>query len=673
MTRYTLDHATGRQGTQRERVVSTHVPVLPRIIEHDSYDKEIDELAALVCNSEGTPIVMLSGCSWHCSGGGQRPVQLSREWSRKGHVVLYSCIPMETRWLHEGNVTVVPHTVLSQVVKRLCTLDRQGVVIATYGHYAPQATALWYAGWQLIYDLLDDWDAFATMGEIYPGSLEQEPELIKIAGVVTCSAEALLRRAQRLGARRTVLIRNAGPSLPFSKGLPPPNLLVGREATLIYSGYLQGQWFDWSALAALAVSNPQWAINVIGAYQNVPAWPNVHFHGELPYAEAMRYLPHCDAGLIPFRNEAICRSVDPIKYYDYLAAGLPTVATNVMSDLQGRPHVYLCPPEDLASGVHAALAAEHIPDESIPELLEQNSWTLRASAMLGTVSGKLISPESASLRVSWQAPASCNMVPPCPYCSTIGGRQGKSALPQDPATILKGFRCLASEHGPLYLSACYGEPMGDRKTRQILGVLALTNKIDIVTNALFDLTTLNDLPANGNVAFATSFHPHAWPSLADFIRKRQAIASAGFTCGMCEICAYPDYLPHLEGWRKELLAAGIPTSFLPFQGWHRGKPYPKSYTKAEQALVSNVVAENYTGDLALGFGASPRGRLCDAGHTYLYVAWSGEVQRCCIPGTSLGTVYPEYQLSLQSSATPCKLDACPCPDLWRYVHDLAIL
>ena len=46
MTRYTLDHATGRQGTQRERVISTHVPVLPRIIEHDSYDKEIDELAA---------------------------------------------------------------------------------------------------------------------------------------------------------------------------------------------------------------------------------------------------------------------------------------------------------------------------------------------------------------------------------------------------------------------------------------------------------------------------------------------------------------------------------------------------------------------------------------------------------------------------------------------------
>src|SRR5207244_1989459 len=51
--------------------------------------------------------------------------------------------------------------------------------------------------------------------------------------------------------------------------------------------------------------------------------------GPRPYAALPGYLAAMDVGLIPFKRNQLTYHADPIKAYEYLAAGLPVVATDL--------------------------------------------------------------------------------------------------------------------------------------------------------------------------------------------------------------------------------------------------------------------------------------------------------------------------------------------------------
>jgi glycosyltransferase involved in cell wall biosynthesis len=51
--------------------------------------------------------------------------------------------------------------------------------------------------------------------------------------------------------------------------------------------------------------------------------------GPRPYSELPAYLSAMDVGLIPFQQDPVTYHADPIKAYEYLASGLPVVATDL--------------------------------------------------------------------------------------------------------------------------------------------------------------------------------------------------------------------------------------------------------------------------------------------------------------------------------------------------------
>jgi hypothetical protein len=63
------------------------------------------------------------------------------------------------------------------------------------------------------------------------------------------------------------------------------------------------------------------------------AFPNFHFLGVRPYAMVPLYLRYIDAGLIPFRRTSLTEGVNPVKLYEYSAAGIPTIATDFSDDM----------------------------------------------------------------------------------------------------------------------------------------------------------------------------------------------------------------------------------------------------------------------------------------------------------------------------------------------------
>ena len=175
--------------------------------------------------------------------------------------------------------------------------------------------------------------------------------------------------------------------------------------------------------------------------------------------------------------------------------------------------------------------------------------------------------------------------------------------------------------------------------------------------------------AGANLAFACSYHPHAWRSLTQFIDKYQRLAHDGWRMGVVALVGWPPYLPRLQDWVGRLRQEGISAYVLPFQGMHEGHLYPQAYSAAEQQMLTSpeLTYEDSHGLEALGMrDAVPTGRLCATGAKYVYVHNDGTMVRCPYDTHALGNLFTG-QWSLLDGPTACRAELCVCPDLWRYV------
>ena len=88
------------------------------------------------------------------------------------------------------------------------------------------------------------------------------------------------------------------------------------------------------------------------------ALANVHMLGPRPYAVLPAYLKGFDLGLLPLRFNPYTRAMFPMKFFEYLAAGLPVVASAIDALTPFADLALLCDPtpEAFATAIATALA-----------------------------------------------------------------------------------------------------------------------------------------------------------------------------------------------------------------------------------------------------------------------------------------------------------------------------
>jgi len=102
-----------------------------------------------------------------------------------------------------------------------------------------------------------------------------------------------------------------------------------------FVGHVDDCFIDCDLLEYLATSNPAISFVFIGDIRtNARAralWRmhNVRALGYRKYEELPGYLAHFDVGIMPFRRNRITESLCPLKLYEYMAAGCPTVSTTI--------------------------------------------------------------------------------------------------------------------------------------------------------------------------------------------------------------------------------------------------------------------------------------------------------------------------------------------------------
>lgn len=97
----------------------------------------------------------------------------------------------------------------------------------------------------------------------------------------------------------------------------------------VYVGAI-AKWFDFNLLREVATKKTNWRFTIIGNLSQTVNMPdNVRFVGEKSGQDKISFLQHADAGLIPFdvsNNSELINYVNPIKLYEYLAAGINVVS-----------------------------------------------------------------------------------------------------------------------------------------------------------------------------------------------------------------------------------------------------------------------------------------------------------------------------------------------------------
>lgn len=167
-----------------------------------------------------------------------------------------------------------------------------------------------------------------------PALAALERQLARAADLVVITAERLQDYAEGLGARRIAHVSNGVDFEGLAAPSPaPPEWAMIPSPRAVYVGTM-GEWFDYALVAAAAERLPHVSFVLIGpdamVRRRLTARSNIHILGPRPHAAISQYLQHADVGLIPFdvaRWPELVNAINPIKLYEYMACGLPVVAT----------------------------------------------------------------------------------------------------------------------------------------------------------------------------------------------------------------------------------------------------------------------------------------------------------------------------------------------------------
>jgi len=114
---------------------------------------------------------------------------------------------------------------------------------------------------------------------------------------------------------------------------PRPTTLAAIPRPIFGFFGLLHHWIDIELIAETARRRPHYSFVLIGDprvdLSILRTCPNVYLLGRKEYDQLPAYCAAFDAAMMPFRMTELTRNVNPIKMYEYLAAGLPVVSTPI--------------------------------------------------------------------------------------------------------------------------------------------------------------------------------------------------------------------------------------------------------------------------------------------------------------------------------------------------------
>ena len=185
----------------------------------------------------------------------------------------------------------------------------------------------------------------------------------------------------------------------FSKALGyesndlPADLAKIPEPRIGFIGAISDYKLDIEMIAGLAKSNPQMSFVFIGPTEegesltDLNSWSelkNIYSLGPKKYSKLPHYCSGFSCGWLPLRNNKYTESMFPMKFFEYLASGLPVVATSIHSLTEFSSVAFLCQPtaDEFSRALHLAISGKGPSLEQRLEAARNNTYTARLRKML---------------------------------------------------------------------------------------------------------------------------------------------------------------------------------------------------------------------------------------------------------------------------------------------------
>jgi len=338
-------------------------------------------------SAAGTDVVfMFSGTTFVQQKRGNRPIRLTNIFLREKCPVFFNYY----RWRGDEPFPDHPDPLLYQspiditpgLLDELLYADFGGkrkILFASFPHelMVRNIAKAQQAGWSVIYDVRDDWEAFSEVGAAKWYDKDFERYVAKQADLVSAVSWPLAQKIALLSSRNDVVVSANALDDEF------PTRDDEREATLHpvvgYFGHLTAQWFDWDLVIEAAKRNPEWTFELAGHQAPDLVLPaNIKLLGLLSHAEIASVSGRWSMAIIPFKGGVLTEAVDPIKVYEYLHLGLPVLAT-YFPQMVSYPGVWISDTQEAFLQLLPVVASKEIDTAEVNEWLGRNRWQDRVS------------------------------------------------------------------------------------------------------------------------------------------------------------------------------------------------------------------------------------------------------------------------------------------------------
>ncbi len=283
---------------------------------------------------------------------------------------------------------------LPGILKKL-GVDERELTVWSYNPMSPEVLQFFPEAF-VVFDAVDNWIEHPSYRR-YTERLEKAyQEIQERADVVFTVSESLIELFGR--SERAYFIPNAVDAKHFITATADRSLLpegIDEKKPLVgYHGVIQSR-VNMAILDYVSEQLPDVQFLITG-----PVWKeseddvkrltkraNVFHRGMISYQELPALIQCFDVAIIPHKVDTLTQSMNPLKIYEYLAAGKPIIATAIPGADQFEGLMKLAvSPDDFAKKIRKALADDS--SESVAkrqEMARRHSWEQRMELMLGII------------------------------------------------------------------------------------------------------------------------------------------------------------------------------------------------------------------------------------------------------------------------------------------------
>ncbi|MDD1782484.1 glycosyltransferase [Enterovibrio sp. ZSDZ35] len=190
----------------------------------------------------------------------------------------------------------------------------------------------------------------------------------------------------------------------FSKPSSSVNNLLDRVKNnvankVVYHGVLSDFKVDFKLLFEVAKSCDDIDFYIIGQEREgqrntdflaLQSLKNVHHLGYIPYSDLPDFLRYMDVGMLPTLLNEYTYSMFPMKYYEYVAAGLPVVSTalNFTEYTKNEALSVASSPEEFLNKILFHIGKGKLDPSTSRVIVGENTWMGRTKKMLSIIESK---------------------------------------------------------------------------------------------------------------------------------------------------------------------------------------------------------------------------------------------------------------------------------------------